>query len=61
MLGVSERRYHLFEQEYEKTEIRFPEHFSVEQKPRIIDSISHCAAKEIVVDGAGIDSQIAAA
>lgn len=41
-----------------KTDVRFPEGFTAEQKAKIIDSISHCAVKEIVKDGAGIDFQV---
>lgn len=41
-----------------RTEIRFPERFTAEQKTQVIDSIAHCAVKEIVIDGAGIDFQI---
>ncbi len=38
-----------------KTEIKFPAHFSQEQKDKVIDSIQHCAVKEIVKDGDKID------
>lgn len=38
-----------------KTEVRFPERFTAEQKTAILDSIAHCAVKEIVVDGTGIE------
>lgn len=38
-----------------KTEIKFPESFSKEQKEKIIDSIQHCAVKEIVKDGDKIE------
>lgn len=38
-----------------KTEVRFPEGFSTEQKAAIIDSIEHCAVKEVVKDGAAIE------
>lgn len=34
-----------------KTEIKFPDSFTKEQKEKIIDSISHCAVKEIVKSG----------
>ena len=42
-----------------RTEVKFPEHFTAEQKAAIIDSIAHCAVKEIVIDGANIDFQVA--
>lgn len=42
-----------------KTDVRFPEHFTAEQKAAILDSINHCAVKEVVKDGAGIDFQTA--
>jgi phenylpyruvate tautomerase PptA (4-oxalocrotonate tautomerase family) len=38
-----------------KTDVRFPERFTAEQKAEILDSISHCAVKEIVKDGAAIE------
>lgn len=38
-----------------KTEVRFPEGFSAEHKAAILDSIQHCAVKEVVKDGAGIE------
>ncbi len=38
-----------------KTEVRFPEGFTAEQKAVILDSIQHCAVKEIVKDGASIE------
>ena len=38
-----------------KTEIRFPANFSAEQKAAIIESISHCAVKEVVADGPNIE------
>jgi len=41
-----------------KTDVRFPAHFTAEQKVKVMDSISHCAVKEIVKDGAGIDFQV---
>ncbi len=42
-----------------RTEVRFPEHFTAEQKAAILESISHCAVKEVVKDGATIDFQVA--
>jgi len=42
-----------------KTDVRFPEHFSAEQKAAILDSIGHCAVKEVVKDGLNIDFQVA--
>jgi len=41
-----------------KTEVRFPAEFTAEQKAAILDSIAHCAVKEIVIDGASIDFQV---
>ncbi len=38
-----------------KTDVRFPERFTSEQKVAILDSISHCAVKEVVKDGANIE------
>ena len=38
-----------------RTEVRFPAGFSAEQKAAIIDSIQHCAVKEIVKTGASIE------
>lgn len=38
-----------------KTEVRFPEGFSAEQKAAVLDSIVHCAVKEVVADGPNID------
>lgn len=38
-----------------KTEVRFPAHFTAEQKAEILDSIAHCAVKEVVQDGPGIE------
>jgi uncharacterized OsmC-like protein len=42
-----------------RSEVRFPAHFTAEQKTKVLDSIAHCAVKEIVIDGAGIDFQVA--
>lgn len=42
-----------------KTEVRFPEHFTAEQKGNILDSIAHCAVKEIVQDGPAIEFLVA--
>lgn len=41
-----------------KTTVRFPEHFTAEQKANIIESIGHCAVKEVVKDGMNIDFQV---
>jgi len=41
-----------------KTDVRFPEHFTAEQKAAILDSIGHCAVKEVVKDGLNIDFQV---
>ena len=38
-----------------KTEVRFPAHFSAEQKTGILASIAHCAVKEVVQDGPTIE------
>lgn len=38
-----------------KTDVRFPERFTAEQKAVILESISHCAVKEVVKDGANIE------
>jgi uncharacterized OsmC-like protein len=37
------------------TEIRFPAEFTAEQKTAVIDSIAHCAVKEVVADGPNIE------
>lgn len=41
-----------------KTEVHFPERFTVEQKMQILDSIAHCAVKEIVQDGPNIEFSV---
>ncbi|QRM20822.1 hypothetical protein GBK02_16300 [Dechloromonas sp. TW-R-39-2] len=38
-----------------KTEVRFPEGFTAEQKAAVLDSIVHCAVKEVVADGPSIE------
>lgn len=38
-----------------KTEVTFPESFSDDQRARVLDSISHCAVKEIVVGGCDVE------
>jgi uncharacterized OsmC-like protein len=38
-----------------KTEVKFPAHFTVEQKAEILDSIALCAVKEVVKDGPNIE------
>lgn len=42
-----------------KTDVRFPEHFTAEQKAAVLDSIGHCAVKEVVKEGLSIDFQVA--
>lgn len=42
-----------------KTEVRFPEQFTAEQKAAILASIAHCAVKDIVQDGAAIEFSVA--
>jgi uncharacterized OsmC-like protein len=42
-----------------KTEVRFPEHFNAGQKTKILASIAHCAVKDIVVNGPGIEFLVA--
>ncbi|MBU1363899.1 MAG: OsmC family protein [Gammaproteobacteria bacterium] len=44
-----------------KTDVRFPEHFTAEQKEKILASIAHCAVKDIVANGPAIDFQVAEA
>lgn len=41
-----------------RTEVRFPAGFTAEQKAVILDSIAHCAVKEIITDGSHIDFQV---
>jgi len=41
-----------------KTEVRFPAQFTAEQKTAVLDSIAHCAVKEIVIDGGEIEFQV---
>jgi uncharacterized OsmC-like protein len=41
-----------------KTEIRFPAEFTAEQKAAVIDSIAHCAVKEVVADGPSIEFSV---
>lgn len=43
-----------------RTEVRFPAGFTDEQKAAVLDSIAHCAVKEIVMDGGTIDFQVSA-
>lgn len=38
-----------------KTEVRFPEAFTAAQKASVLDSIVHCAVKEVVADGPNIE------
>ncbi|MFZ2971445.1 MAG: OsmC family protein [Ferribacterium limneticum] len=42
-----------------KTEVRFPEHFTAEQKANVLESIAHCAVKDIVAKGPAIEFQVA--
>jgi len=42
-----------------RTEVRFPEHFNAGQKAAILDSIAHCAVKEVVMDGPTIEFLVA--
>lgn len=44
-----------------KTDVRFPAHFTAEQKAAILDSIAECAVKKVVLEGASIDFQVAEA
>lgn len=41
-----------------RTEVAFPAQFTAGQRSAVLDSIAHCAVKEIVIDGAGIDFQV---
>jgi uncharacterized OsmC-like protein len=41
-----------------KTEVRFPAQFTDEQKTAVLDSIAHCAVKEIVIDGSTVEFQV---
>ncbi len=41
-----------------KTEVRFPEAFSAEQKTKVLDAITHCAVKNIVEVGNGIEFSV---
>lgn len=38
-----------------RTDVRFPAHFTADQKAAILESIQHCAVKEVVKDGASIE------
>lgn len=44
-----------------RTEVRFPAHFTAEQKAVVLENIAHCAVKEVVRDGAGIEFTVVAA
>ena len=44
-----------------RTEVRFPEGFSAEQKVAVLDAIAKCAVKEVVRGGANIEFIIAEA
>jgi len=37
------------------TDIRFPAHFSDEQRKRVLDEVSHCAVKKLIEGGAAIE------
>lgn len=41
-----------------RTEVRFPEHFSTEQKGKILEAIAHCAVKEVVQEGPSIEFSV---
>ena len=41
-----------------RSEVRFPAHFTAEQKAAVLESVAHCAVKEIVKDGSSIDFQV---
>ena len=42
-----------------RTEVRFPDGFSAEQKAAVLDAIAQCAVKEVVKDGASIEFIVA--
>lgn len=44
-----------------RTEVRFPDGFSAEQKAAVLDAIAKCAVKEVVKDGANIEFIVAEA
>ncbi len=41
-----------------RTEVRFPAHFTIEQKAHVLDSVAQCAVKKIVQAGNAIDFQV---
>jgi len=41
-----------------KTEVKFPDQFSAEQKAKVLDVITHCAVKKIVDGGAEISFSV---
>ncbi|HSG21374.1 MAG TPA: OsmC family protein [Azonexus sp.] len=41
-----------------KTEVRFPKHFTAEQKAAILEAITNCAVKEVVQDGPNIEFMV---
>jgi uncharacterized OsmC-like protein len=41
-----------------KTTVRFPERFTEDQRTAILDSIAHCAVKEIVQAGSSIEFEV---
>lgn len=44
-----------------RTEVQFPEHFSPEDRARVLEAIGHCAVKEIVTSGCGVGFSVAEA
>lgn len=42
-----------------KTEVRFPAEFPAEHKAAVLESIAHCAVKEVVADGPNIEFSVA--
>ena len=42
-----------------KTEVRFPVEFPAEHKAAVLESIAHCAVKEVVADGPNIEFSVA--
>ena len=44
-----------------KTDVHFPDHFTPEQRARVLESIAHCAVKEIVTSGCGVGFSVAEA
>lgn len=44
-----------------KTLVKFPAGFDAEQKAKVLDAITHCAVKDIVVGGANIEFSVSEA